>query len=112
VGPPRTLAPSLNVIAPTVTALPPDVTAPVKVNAPVELTVKVFVVAVVMFGEETTLLITTLSNATPQVSPGRTSEQMPPESCVNSHRSCAVLPPIPGSLRRTCWTPLERPPQA
>src|SRR2546422_3936040 len=54
----------------------------------------------------------TLSIATPQVWPGRTSAQVNPLSCVNSNRNCAVVPAIPGNTRCTCWNPLESPAHA
>src|SRR5574338_362475 len=58
---------------------------------------------------ETTLRTTTLSMSTPHGRPGRRSAHVLLLSCVNSKRSCAVLPAMPGSFRRTCLMPTESP---
>ena len=56
-------------------------------------------IAEVSYGTNFSLFIVILSTETPQVCPGRTSAQVPIESWVNSKRSCAEVPAIPGNSR-------------
>jgi hypothetical protein len=111
----RTVAPSLKVTVPVVTA-DPAVTEAVNVTGSPEsdgFWEEAIDVDVVTVFEETTLRTTMLSTATPHGPvPGRTSSQVPLESCVYSQRSCAVVPAIPGSFMRTCCTPLDVPAHA
>src|SRR5882672_6307832 len=56
-----------------------------------------------------TLRMTTLSTDTPQIGPPPTSRQVADPSCVNSKRSCDVVPAMPGRRKLTCCAPSESP---